>query len=452
MVQQHKRYFGTDGIRSQIGDKLVNPDFVLQLGWAVGKVFACSGSSVLIGKDTRISGYMIESALQAGLSAAGANVQLVGPLPTPGIAYLTRTLRAQVGIVISASHNPYPDNGIKFFSNEGYKLTDELELAIESHMGQNLSCVAPEQLGKANRIKDAQGRYIEYCKSSVPLNFRLDNVKIVVDCANGAGYHVAPCVFHELGAYVIPLADQPDGFNINHKCGSTDITDLQQQVVANEADLGLALDGDGDRVIMVDHHGDVVDGDDILYILLDHLHQTRQLAGGLVGTIMSNTSLAAACAERGVPFTRAKVGDRHVMTKLIDNEWLLGGEPSGHIVNLAKTTSGDGIITALQILTALHYSGFSLHEYKAGLDKLPQKLISIKTEQAPDEIIKHPNVQKLGADIAKRLGDNGRVSLRASGTEPKIRVMVEAENDKLVDRYLNQLISMIQELPSQVTI
>lgn len=450
-MAQHKRFFGTDGIRSQIGDKLVNPDFVLQLGWAAGKVFACSGSSVLIGKDTRISGYMIESALQAGLSAAGANVELVGPLPTPGIAYLTRTLRAQVGIVISASHNAYPDNGIKFFSNEGFKLSDELELAIESHMGQNLSCVPPEQLGKANRIKDAQGRYIEYCKSSVPLNFRLDNVKIVVDCANGAGYYVAPCVFHELGAKVIPLANHPDGFNINHNCGSTHIDYLQQQVLENEADLGLALDGDGDRAIMVDHHGEIVDGDDILYILLDHLHQTRQLAGGLVGTIMSNTSLAMACAERGVPFTRAKVGDRHVMEKLIDNHWLLGGEPSGHIVNLAKTTSGDGIITALQILTALQYSGSSLHEYKAGLQKLPQKLVSIKTEQTPDEIMQHPNIQKLKGDIEKRLGDNGRVSLRASGTEPKVRVMVEAENDELVNRYLDQLTAMIHDVQRQVT-
>lgn len=440
-----KQYFGTDGIRGTVGAYPITAEFVLKLGWAAGRVLAAQHcNKVLIGKDTRISGYMFESALEAGLSAAGVNIALLGPMPTPGIAYLTRTLRACAGIVISASHNPYYDNGIKFFSGEGTKLPDELEYQIESLLSVPLETVAPDQLGKAERITDAAGRYIEFCKSTVPSRLSLTGLKLVVDCANGATYHIAPDVFAELGATVIPLAIAPDGLNINLDCGSTKPAILQQAVQAHDADLGIAFDGDGDRVILVDHRGEVVDGDEILFIVARDRRRTGDLPGNaVVGTQMSNLGLEIALDDLGIGLQRAKVGDRYVLERLLADNLVLGGESSGHIICLDKTTTGDGIVSALQVLAVMVQSGQPLHMLKQGMRKYPQLMINVPLPRKLD-VSGYPPVQQAVQEAESELGRKGRVLLRPSGTEPVVRVMVEGEDATKVNRLARGLAHVVQ--------
>lgn len=422
-----KRYFGTDGIRGKVGQFPVTPDFVLKLGWAAGKVFAREGHSrILIGKDTRISGYMFESALEAGLSAAGVDVLLTGPMPTPAVAYLVKTFRADAGIVISASHNPFFDNGIKFFSSEGTKLPDEIEQAIEAQMDIAMTTVDSAELGKAKRIDDAAGRYIEFCKATAG-GISLKGLKIVLDCANGATYHVAPSVFTELGANIVEIASSPDGLNINEDCGATATKRLQTVVTAEKADLGIALDGDGDRVIMVDHQGEEVDGDELLYIIASQMRREGSFQGGVVGTLMTNFGLEQAYLREDIPFIRAKVGDRYVMEQLYANDWLLGGESSGHIVCRHLTTTGDGTVAALQILKAIVETGCSLNELRHGMTKLPQRMINVRMPQKVNtNEIEAINIAVSTAE--EELGERGRVLLRPSGTEPVVRVMVEGED------------------------
>ncbi|MFN3882903.1 MAG: phosphoglucosamine mutase [Nitrincola lacisaponensis] len=440
-----RKYFGTDGIRGEVGVFPITPDFVLKLGWAAGCVFAREGrSKIVIGKDTRISGYMFESALEAGLSAAGVDVLLTGPMPTPAIAYLTRTFRADAGIVISASHNPYQDNGIKFFSAKGTKLPDPIELAIEAQMDLSMSTVNSAQLGKARRIEDAAGRYIEYCKGTVNGNLRLKGLKIVLDCANGATYHVAPCVFQELGAEVIEIASSPDGVNINLKSGATDVTALRKVVEAEGADLGIALDGDGDRLIMVDHQGVVVDGDELLYIIALAMRAQGMLSGGVVGTLMSNFGLEQAFKREAIPFMRAKVGDRYVMEQLQAQGWDLGGESSGHIVCKQLSTTGDGIVAALQVLKAMADTGKTLAELKQGVAKLPQKMINVAVPKGVDPLGVSA-VQQAVQQAELQLGDRGRVLLRPSGTEPLVRVMVEGEDSALVVSLCKELAGAVEK-------
>lgn len=422
-----RRYFGTDGIRGKVGQFPVTPDFMLKLGWAAGKVFAREGRcKILIGKDTRISGYMFESALEAGLSAAGVDVLLLGPMPTPAIAYLTRTFHANAGIVISASHNPHYDNGIKFFSAQGTKLPDEIEQAIEAQLDIAMTTVDPELLGKAKRVDDAPGRYIEFCKATSG-SIQLKGLKIALDCANGATYHVSPSVFSELGADVIEVASSPDGLNINEKCGATSTERLQTVVVSEKADLGVALDGDGDRVIMVDHTGTEVDGDELLYIIASHLRAQGLFEGGVVGTLMSNFGLEQAFKREDIPFVRAKVGDRYVMEQLAEHNWLLGGESSGHIVCRHLTSTGDGTVSALQVLKAMIESGKSLHELKQGMSKMPQTMINVRMQKKVD-VTEVSEVQDAVAATEATLGSRGRVLLRPSGTEPVVRVMIEGED------------------------
>lgn len=443
-MKTQRKYFGTDGIRGRVGHSLVNPEFVLKLGWAVGCVLANGGGSkVLIGKDTRISGYMLESALEAGLSAAGVDIHLLGPMPTPAIAYLTRTLRAKAGIVISASHNPYYDNGIKFFSAEGSKLPDDVELAIEEQLQKPLTTVESAKLGKAYRVNDAPGRYIEFCKSTVPTSVNFKGMKVVIDCANGAAYHIGPHVFSELGAEVIELGVDPDGFNINSSCGSTRPDVLQQIVISEEADLGIALDGDGDRVIMVDHRGSVVDGDELLYIIAKHQQSQGELIGGVVGTIMSNIGLEVALKELNIPFNRSKVGDRYVMEELLKAGWSLGGEASGHIICLRKTTTGDGIVSALQVLAAMIQTGMSLYDLKSDLVKYPQTIINVTMHQRLI-IENHPELQTIIADAQAQLTGYGRILLRPSGTEPLMRVMVEGEDEQQVQKVAQILAAQVE--------
>jgi phosphoglucosamine mutase len=440
-----RKYFGTDGIRGEVGVFPITPDFVLKLGWAAGCVFAREGhSKIVIGKDTRISGYMFESALEAGLSAAGVDVLLTGPMPTPAIAYLARTFRADAGIVISASHNAYQDNGIKFFSAKGTKLADEVELAIEAQMDLSMSTVPSAQLGKVRRVEDAAGRYIEYCKGTVNGNLKLKGMRIVLDCANGATYHVAPCVFQELGAEVIEIASAPDGLNINENCGATDVNSLKTIVQAEEADLGIALDGDGDRLIMVDHNGAVVDGDELLYIIAKAMRDQGMLAGGVVGTLMSNFGLEQAFKREGIPFARAKVGDRHVMEMLHSKGWDLGGESSGHIVCKQMSSTGDGIVAALQVLKAMADTGVSLAELKKGVVKLPQLMINVAVPKGVDPL-GVPAVQSAVAQAEAELGDAGRVLLRPSGTEPLVRVMVEGEDPALVKALCGSLAEAVEK-------
>ena len=444
--QNTKRYFGTDGIRGKVGKSPITPEFVLKLGWAVGRVLG-EGSDykkVVIGKDTRISGYMFESALQAGLSAAGVDIRLLGPMPTPAIAYLTRTLHAQAGIVISASHNPYYDNGIKFFSSEGRKLPDELEFKIENMLDEPMTTVDSASLGKAERVVDAAGRYIEYCKSTIPSVIDLRGLKVVVDCANGATYHVSPAVFSELGAEVIRVGADPNGLNINQACGSTHPEVLAKEVLASGADLGIALDGDGDRVIMVDDKGEVVDGDELLFIMAISRQEHLGVTEPVVGTLMSNLGLEHALAKRGIDLHRANVGDRYVMELLKANDWYLGGESSGHIICLDKSTTGDGTVAALQVLTAMVQSELSLHELKQGMNKYPQCLINVRTEEKFD-FASSDIVTKAKKDVEDKLGTQGRVLLRASGTEPVIRVMVEGENEVLVYETAQQLADAVKE-------
>ncbi|MBV1871432.1 MAG: phosphoglucosamine mutase [Gammaproteobacteria bacterium] len=434
-----RKYFGTDGIRGLVGEEPITPNFVMQLGWAAGKVFekqSPGDAKILIGKDTRISGYMFESALEAGLSAAGVDVRLLGPMPTPAIAYLTRTFHAQAGIVISASHNAYHDNGIKFFAGAGTKLPDEVELEIESYLDMPMTTMASNDLGKVKRIEGARGRYIEFCKSTVPYDLRLKGLKVVLDCANGATYHIAPDVFDELGAEVIPLAVKPDGFNINAECGSTSPKSLQEAVLENKADLGIAFDGDGDRVVMVDHAGKLVDGDELLYVIARDNLEAKRMRGGVVGTLMSNLGLEVALTELGAGFVRANVGDRHVMELLRKEGWSLGGESSGHIICLDKTTTGDGIIAALQVVAAMQNRGVSLREMLQGMEKYPQKLVNVRMQGRCDPL-SNAQVCSAVADAESELGQRGRVLLRMSGTEPVVRVMVEgvdgAQVSKLAD-------------------
>lgn len=443
-----RKYFGTDGIRGRVGDFPITPEFVLKLGWAAGQAFRRQGiCKVLIGKDTRISGYMFESALEAGLSAAGAQVLLLGPMPTPAIAYLTRTFQAQAGIVISASHNPYYDNGIKFFSGDGTKLPDEVELAIEELLDAPMTVVESAELGKVSRIVDAPGRYIEFCKSSVSSSITLQGMKLVLDCANGATYKVAPSVFRELGAQVTVIGDEPDGLNINRDCGSTHLAALQAAVAEQGADMGIAFDGDGDRVLMVDADGSVVDGDELLYIIARDLNRRDKLQGGVVGTLMSNLGLELAFKELGIPFVRAKVGDRYVMAELKANGWLLGGENSGHLVCGNHTTTGDGIIAALQVLQALKRHDESLAQARAGLKMCPQVLINVRLKGTVDPL-QSGQVQQAVAAAEAQMAGAGRVLLRKSGTEPLVRVMVEGSDAAQVRQHAEQLAQVVENVCS----
>jgi phosphoglucosamine mutase len=423
-----RKYFGTDGIRGKVGQSNINPEFVMKLGWAAGKVLAGSGTNkVLIGKDTRISGYMLESALEAGLSAAGINIGLLGPMPTPAIAYLTKTFRSEAGIVISASHNPFYDNGIKFFSADGMKLDDDIEIAIEEMMDRPMECVASDKLGKATRIDDAAGRYIEFCKANFPSDLSLRGLKIVVDCAHGATYHIAPNVLSELGAEVIEIGTKPDGLNINRKVGATSMKAVSDSVLENGADLGFALDGDGDRIMLVDHKGNVIDGDQIVYIIARDVLKSGNLKGGVVGTVMSNLGLEVALATLGVPFARSKVGDRYVMELLKQKGWSIGGEGSGHVLNLAAASTGDGIVAGLQVLAAMLHAEMTLHELSQGMVKYPQTLINVRFTEGTAPL-KDKAVQQAVLEAEKALESKGRVLLRKSGTEPLVRVMVEAND------------------------
>jgi phosphoglucosamine mutase len=440
-----KKYFGTDGIRGEVGKYPITPDFMLKLGWATGRVFAEEGNGfVIVGKDTRISGYMFESALEAGLSAAGVDTKLLGPMPTPAIAYLTRTLRAKAGIVISASHNPYYDNGIKFFSTEGTKLPDELEHKIEHYIDSPMSTVESAKLGKASRLKDAGGRYIEFCKSTIPNTLDFKGLRIVVDCAHGATYHVAPCVFDEIGADVISVGVEPNGLNINDKCGATKPKFLAEKVIEFRADLGIAIDGDGDRLIMVDHKGEIVDGDELIYIIAKSNQKIGKLKGDVVGTLMSNLGMEHALKKLGINLLRANVGDRYVMEMLKKNKAIIGGESSGHIICLDKTTTGDATVAALQVLTEIQQTGKSLHELKSGMQKYPQVLLNVRINKKVniDEV---EEVTKAVKAVEKKMGEKGRVLLRSSGTEPLIRVMVEGENESDVNKYANELAEVVKK-------
>jgi phosphoglucosamine mutase len=442
-----KKYFGTDGIRGRVGQFPITPDFMLKLGWAAGMAFRKMGACrILVGKDTRISGYMFESALEAGLSAAGADVMLLGPMPTPAIAYLTRTFQAQAGIVISASHNPHYDNGIKFFSGKGTKLPDEVEMMIEELLDAPMTVAESEHLGKVSRINDAAGRYIEFCKSSVPTSTSFAGLRIVVDCAHGATYKVAPNVFRELGAQVTVLSAAPNGLNINDDCGSTHMGALQAAVVAEKADLGIGFDGDGDRVLMVDHTGAIVDGDELIYLIARDLHERGRLQGGVVGTLMSNLGLELALADLNIPFVRANVGDRYVIAELLERNWQVGGENSGHVVCFQHTTTGDAIIAALQVLLALKRSGQSLAESRQGLKKCPQVLVNVRFEGGGVDPVQHPAVKEACERVTAAMGGRGRVLLRKSGTEPLVRVMVEGEDETLVAGYADELAKLVAEV------
>lgn len=439
-----RKYFGTDGIRGTVGQSPITPDFVLKLGWAAGKVLARHGSrKVLIGKDTRISGYMLESALEAGLAAAGLSAAFTGPMPTPAVAYLTRTFRAEAGIVISASHNPYDDNGIKFFSIDGTKLPDDVEEAIEAEMEKPLTCVSSAELGRASRITDAAGRYIEFCKSCFPNELSLNGLKIVVDCANGATYHIAPNVLRELGAEVITIGCEPDGMNINEKCGATDTKALQARVLAEKADVGMALDGDGDRLMMVDHQGNVVDGDQILYIMAREALRNGKLKGGAVGTLMSNMGLEIALKQLGIPFSRAKVGDRYVLEMMLEKGWRLGAENSGHVIALDMTTTGDGIVAGLQVLAAMVGNRMSLKDLTSGMTLFPQVLENVRFSGNGNPL----DAEKVKAAVIaveEKMQGRGRVLLRKSGTEPLIRVMVEGEDLEQVRQYAKAIAAEVQ--------
>jgi phosphoglucosamine mutase len=439
-----RQYFGTDGIRGRVGETPITPDFMLKLGWAAGRVLSRNAEGpklILIGKDTRISGYMFESALEAGLINAGVDVGLLGPMPTPAIAYLTQAFRAQAGIVISASHNAYYDNGIKFFCGEGAKLGDAVESEIEAELEKAMS--SAELLGKARRIVDAAGRYTEFCKATIPRSSTLAHLSIVLDCANGATYHVAPSVFRELGATVDVIHASPDGLNINEACGSTVPASLQQRVVEIGADLGIAFDGDGDRVMFVDGAGEIVDGDELLYIISSARHKERG-CDGVVGTLMSNYGLELAFKEQGIPFVRANVGDRHVIQKMKENNWVLGGESSGHIICGDVTTTGDGIISALQVVYALGVLGAPLADAKLGMMKMPQTMINVRIKEKVD-ISVNTEIQQAVVAAEVRLAGKGRVLLRPSGTEPLIRVMVEGEDLSLVNSLAQQLAATVKD-------
>ena len=445
-----KKFFGTDGIRSRVGIEPVTPETVVKLGWAAGSVLSRNSkgrAKVIIGKDTRVSGYLLESALEAGLSAAGVDISLIGPLPTPGIAYLTRTSRAAAGIVISASHNPFYDNGIKFFSPLGFKLDDELELAIEKKMQQSIETAEPHSLGKAVRFEDAAGRYIEYCKSTFPQRLSLQGLNIVIDCAHGAGYHVAPDVFEELGANVTSIGVEPNGFNINDGCGSTDLSLLKQTVLENGADIGVALDGDGDRLMLVDANGKEINGDQMLYLIAMHRHTKDELDGGVMGTVMTNLSLEHALKSSEIDFARSKVGDRYVLSGLQERGWLVGGESSGHIICLDKNTTGDGIIAALEVLRVMVCEDKSLSELVGPLSLYPQNMINVRLEETSKfDPLSSPEINSAIDDAEQYLGEKGRVVLRASGTEPLIRVMVEAQESQMALQVSESLAQTVENI------
>ena len=439
-----RQYFGTDGVRGRVGEMPIVPEFAMKLGWAAGKVLAASGKpSVVIGKDTRLSGYMLEAALHSGLSAAGVDVRLLGPMPTPAVAHLARAFHASAGVVISASHNPYFDNGIKFFSADGKKLPDSIEHEIEDWLEKPMTIDNPDAVGKTLRQEDAKGRYIEFCKASFPYHLSLRGLKIVVDCAHGATYQVGPAVFRELGAQVITVGCEPNGLNINADCGSTHPQALQASVLVNKADLGIAFDGDGDRIVMVDHTGSVVDGDEIIYMIARSRMDDSQPLQGVVGTLMSNMGMEVALRDLGLEFVRAKVGDRYVMEQLTQRGWTLGGEGSGHVVCLDKTTTGDAIIASLQVLTAVVRSGRSLQELRQGMIKFPQQLINVKIGQKSDPM-QNALVRDAVAQVEAELGTRGRVLLRASGTEPVIRVMVEGEHQSQISRLCQHLADVVR--------
>ncbi|WP_394222811.1 phosphoglucosamine mutase [Alteromonas gracilis] len=443
-----QKYFGTDGIRGKVGEFPMTPDFVMKLGWAAGVVLAADGTKeVLVGKDTRASGYMLESALEAGLSAAGVNIALAGPIPTPAVAYLASTFRADAGVVISASHNPYYDNGIKFFGRSGVKLGTEQQKAIEEKLQyaleNGIDCVSSERLGKARRVEDAAGRYIEFCKGTFSSELSLDGLTIVVDSANGAAYKVAPSVFEELGAKVISIANTPNGININKDCGATSLDSLSKAVTTNKADLGIAVDGDADRIMFVDSKGEVVDGDEILFLMAREAKQAGY-KGGVVGTLMSNLGLEIALKELDIPFVRTKVGDRYVVEKLKETGWRIGGETSGHILNLDYAPTGDAIIAALQILTVVVKSEYSLNELKAGMTKLPQCMVNVRHSEL-DSVLNLDVVKEEVNRVEKVLGSNGRLVLRKSGTEPLIRVMIEAVDEHLAIDLANSLSGVIKK-------
>ncbi len=439
-----RKYFGTDGVRGLVGQYPITPDFALKLGWAAGRVMASKGrASVVVGKDTRLSGYLFESALEAGLSAAGVSVRLLGPIPTPAVAHLTRAFHASAGIVISASHNPYHDNGIKFFGPDGKKLADAVEHEIEAWLDRDMVIDNPDQLGKVTRQEDARGRYIEFCKSSFPFHLSLRGLKIVVDCAHGATYQVGPAVFSELGADVISHACTPNGTNINHQVGSTHPEGLQRRVLAEKADLGIAFDGDGDRIVMVDHRGELVDGDELICLMARERVRAGRPILGVVGTLMSNFGMERAIRDMGLDFVRAAVGDRYVMAELESRGWNLGGEASGHIVCLDKATTGDAIVAALQVLAAMVASDRSLAELKGGMSKYPQVLINVRLAEKID-LAASTAVQTAVRAAEQRLGDQGRVLLRASGTEPVIRVMVEGQDAVLVQTLAEELAEAVR--------
>ncbi|MDG0970592.1 MAG: phosphoglucosamine mutase [Porticoccaceae bacterium] len=442
-----RKYFGTDGIRGRVGEHPVTADFMLKLGWAAGQVLtrhAKSKKRVLIGKDTRVSGYMFESALEAGLIAAGVDVDMLGPMPTPAIAYLTRAFRASAGIVISASHNPVEDNGIKFFAADGYKLPDDIELEIEALMDQPLVTNGSFSLGKARRITDATGRYIEFCKGTLPPGFSLSGLRVALDCANGATYNAAPKVFKELGAQTITMGNAPNGFNINDQCGSTHMAGLQALVLEEKADFGVALDGDGDRVLLVDEHGEIVDGDELIYIIAQYRQGSGQGCSGVAGTLMSNLGLELALNEMNIPFTRTKVGDRYVVEALNSNGWSLGGEASGHVLCGDLNTTGDGIVAALQVILAVSESGKTLSQLKAGMSKFPQTMINVRLAKKID-ISNNQIINQAVADAEQKLDGRGRVLLRPSGTEPLIRVMVEGEDQILVDQLVADIAKIVEQ-------
>lgn len=441
-----RKYFGTDGIRGKVGESAINPEFVMKLGYAAGKVLAGHGTNkVLIGKDTRISGYMLESALEAGLSAAGINIGLLGPMPTPAIAYLTKTFRSEAGIVISASHNPYYDNGIKFFSSTGHKLDDTIELAIEAQLELPMVCVDSDKLGKATRINDAAGRYIEYCKGTFPSELSLKGLKIVVDCAHGATYHIAPDVLAELGAEVIEIGTSPNGININHQVGATSMRAAVEAVKEHKADIGFALDGDGDRIMMVDEKGNVIDGDQIIFIIAREAMKNGQLQGGVVGTKMSNLGMEVALEKLGIPFARANVGDRYVMEMLLEKGWKIGGENSGHVLNLSLASTGDGIVAGLQVIAAMLRSNMKLSVLNSGFTRFPQRLINVKFADPSKNPLECDEVKGIVIQAEEEMGDAGRVLLRKSGTEPLIRVMVEAIDKGLSDFWAEKIAEVVKK-------
>ena len=452
-MTNERKYFGTDGIRGRVGGDKITPEFVLKLGWSLGKTLRKiynDKPKVLIGKDTRVSGYLFESALEAGLAASCVDIHLMGPMPTPGVAYLTRTFRGQAGIVISASHNLYYDNGIKFFSADGFKLPDATEIEIESNIESPLTVIASDELGKAKRIDDAQARYIEYCKSTIDSRFHFNNTKVVLDCANGATYAVAPHVFSELGFDVVCIGNNPDGFNINAECGSTKPAALIEKVKEESADLGIAFDGDGDRVVMVDAQGRVLDGDELIHIIVKDRLARGDWQGGVVGTVMSNFGLERSLNELKVPFMRTQVGDRYVIESLREHGWDLGGESSGHIICLNKTTTGDGIIAALQVLAAMHYQNADLATLKDQLLLMPQVKVNVPVDTAASLVVKASSVTKAVDDANHKLKGKGRVLVRPSGTEPLVRVMVEGEEEAALKENADILVSAVKSAASEL--